>query len=128
MLFRSVEYQLAAVSDAATRITLKVDYSMTGPLAQFSRGGIVKEIAAGITKMFANNLEQMLAETVASAAAASTVTNDAGASAAPAALPKASMAQRAEPQSLNFFALVMSALWRRLIRGSRHNTARCGRI
>lgn len=115
----SVEYQLSAVSDEITRITLKVDYSMTGPLAQFSRGGIVKEIAASITKMFASNLENMLAETAASAAAVATpaLANDAVQAAAPAALaPKvAPAAQRAEPQSLNFFALVMSALWRRFL-------------
>lgn len=112
----SVEYQLSAVSATITRITLKVDYSMTGPLAQFSRGGIVKEIAASITKMFASNLESMLARTAASAAPgpAEVQACDAAQTVAVSA-PKPAPAPRAEPQSLNVFALVMSAIWRRFL-------------
>lgn len=112
----SVEYQLSAVSATITRITLKVDYSMTGPLAQFSRGGIVKEIAAGITKMFAVNLENMLAQT-ATSAAPEPVHVQAGdaAQATAASVSKPAPAQRVEPQSLNVFALVISAIWRRFL-------------
>ena len=40
-----------------TEITVIVDYSLTGPLAQFSRGAIVQELAATLTREFANNLK-----------------------------------------------------------------------
>lgn len=99
----SVEYQLLSVNDNATRIALKVDYSMTGALAQFSRGGIVKEIAASITKMFAGNLEKMLAANAVPASASGQ-----GAAAAQAASP----VLHTEPQSLNVFTLVLSAIGR----------------
>lgn len=103
----TVEYRLAPVSDAVTRIELKVDYGITGPLAQFSRAGIVKEIAGSITKMFANNLGKMLDSSAAPATAAN------GATEATAAAP-ASHAPAAEPQSLNFASLVLSLIWQRI--------------
>lgn len=40
-----------------TGVEVVVDYSLTGPLAQFSRGAIVQELAATLTKEFANNLK-----------------------------------------------------------------------
>ena len=40
-----------------TEITVIVDYSLTGPLAQFSRGAIVQELAATLTREFSNNLK-----------------------------------------------------------------------
>lgn len=101
----SVEYQLSSVNDNATRITLKVDYSMTGTLAQFSRGGIVKEIASSITKIFAGNLEKMLAANAVPAAASASGQGTAAAQAASPVL-------RTEPQSLNVFTLVLSAIGR----------------
>lgn len=100
----SVEYQLSSVNDNTTRITLKVDYSMTGTLAQFSRGGLVREIAASITKIFAGNLEKMLAANVAPAPAAGSEEN-ATAHAVPPVL-------HTEPQSLNVFTLAFSAFGR----------------
>lgn len=101
----SVEYQLLSVDDHTTRITLKVDYSMTGTLAQFSRGGIVKEIAASITKIFAGNLEKMLAANAAPAPAS--IPGEA------AAAPQApSPVLHTEPPSLNVFTLVLSAIGR----------------
>jgi len=103
----SVEYQLSSVDDRTTRIALKVDYSMTGTLAQFSRGGLVKEIAASITKIFAGNLEKMLAANAAQASAS--------ASGEAAAIPQASPTLQTEPQSLNVFALVLSAIGRWIV-------------
>jgi carbon monoxide dehydrogenase subunit G len=103
----SVEYQLSSVDDRTTRIALKVDYSMTGTLAQFSRGGLVKEIAASITKSFAGNLEKMLAANAAQASAS--------ASGEAAAIPQASPTLQTEPQSLNVFALVLSAIGRWIV-------------
>ena len=103
----TVEYRLLPVNDAATRIELKVDYSIAGPLAQFSRGSIVKEIAGSITRMFANNLEKMLG---ASVAATSSV---AGATSEVIPPPQARTAH-VEPQPLNFVSLMMSLIRRRL--------------
>lgn len=102
----SVEYQLSSISDHVTRISLKVDYSMTGTLAQFSRGGIVKEIAASITKIFAMNLEKMLAANAAPAVKAGS--EGVAATTANAASP----VLHTEPQSLNVFSLVVSAFGR----------------
>jgi len=81
----TVEYRLVRVNDTATRIELKVDYSIAGPLAQFSRGNIVKEIAGSITRMFAGNLEKMLG---AGAAADSSAVVAEGSATAPQARPR----------------------------------------
>jgi uncharacterized protein len=43
-----------------TRVDVKVDYSIAGSLAQFSRGGIVKELATRMTEVFAANLKAKL--------------------------------------------------------------------
>jgi carbon monoxide dehydrogenase subunit G len=105
----TVEYRLVPVNDATTRIELKVDYGITGPLAQFSRAGIVKEIAGSITRMFATNLGKMLDSSVASAAAAGSNTANVTAAAAP-----ASHVPVTEPESLNFASLVLSMIWQRM--------------
>ncbi|MGL5166410.1 MAG: SRPBCC family protein [Afipia sp.] len=102
----TVEYRLVPVSDPTTRIELKVDYSITGPLAQFSRAGIVKEIAGSITKMFATNLGKMLDSSAAPVAASGTAE-------AAAAAPVPQM-PATEPQSLNFASLMLSLIWRRI--------------
>jgi carbon monoxide dehydrogenase subunit G len=43
-----------------TRVDVKVDYNIAGSLAQFSRGGIVKELATRMTEAFAANLKAKL--------------------------------------------------------------------
>jgi carbon monoxide dehydrogenase subunit G len=43
-----------------TRVDIRVDYSIAGSLAQFSRGGIVRELAARLTEAFAQNLKHKL--------------------------------------------------------------------
>jgi uncharacterized protein len=40
-----------------TRVDIRVNYSLTGALAQFSRGAIVKELAAALTSDFSSNLQ-----------------------------------------------------------------------
>ena len=115
----SVEYKLVALSESTTRIDLKVDYNIAGPLAQFSRGGIVKDIAASITRMFAGNLEAMLATAAPATAAAEPASSSAGT--VPSAAPSASahpMPPRpaAETQSLNLVSLLWSALRQRIAR------------
>jgi uncharacterized protein len=45
-----------------TLVRVVVDYSLTGALAQFSRGAIVKELASALTREFAQNLKLRMAE------------------------------------------------------------------
>jgi carbon monoxide dehydrogenase subunit G len=53
-------FALQAMSPAETRVDVKVDYTIAGTLAQFSRGGIVKELATRLTDAFAQNLKAKL--------------------------------------------------------------------
>ncbi|RAR54888.1 carbon monoxide dehydrogenase subunit G [Paraburkholderia unamae] len=55
-------FALAPVSAGETRVDVKVDYAISGSLAQFSRGGIVKELATRMTEAFAANLKAKLDE------------------------------------------------------------------
>lgn len=43
-----------------TLVKVSVDYTLTGSLAQFSRGGIVRELASALTAQFAANLASRL--------------------------------------------------------------------
>jgi carbon-monoxide dehydrogenase small subunit len=45
---------------AATRVDLEVGYTLTGPLAQFSRSSIAQDIARRMTQTFARNLHARL--------------------------------------------------------------------
>jgi carbon-monoxide dehydrogenase small subunit len=57
-----LEYQLRPEQDAAaTRLDITVRALLLGPLAQFGRSGIVSDLAARITDMFARNLERRMA-------------------------------------------------------------------
>ncbi|MEO8039403.1 MAG: SRPBCC family protein [Betaproteobacteria bacterium] len=60
-------FALAAIAENATRVEVVVDYALTGSLAQFSRGSIMKELASVLTRQFSQCLEARL--TAASAAA-----------------------------------------------------------
>ncbi len=51
----------------ATRVDLEVGYTLTGPLAQFSRSGIVEDIARRMTGSFARNLEARLNQSTSGA-------------------------------------------------------------
>ena len=48
-------------SGSGSDVDLDLRALLTGPLAQFSRGGIVSEVAARLTGMFAANLQRTLA-------------------------------------------------------------------
>lgn len=51
----------ALLPDAVgTRVTLAVEFAITGALAQFSREGIVRALAAQLTQQFADNLQARL--------------------------------------------------------------------
>ncbi|SDV48849.1 SRPBCC family protein [Chitinasiproducens palmae] len=53
-------FSLAAPSPNETRVDVKVEYTIGGSLAQFSRGGIVRELATRMTEAFADNLKARL--------------------------------------------------------------------
>lgn len=56
------KFTLVEAGPAETRVDVAVDYSLTGSLAQFSRGAIVKELAAAMTRDFAANLRARIGE------------------------------------------------------------------
>ncbi len=85
---------------AGTRVDLLIDYTLTGTLAQFGRTGIVKELAAGITRQFAGNLQGRLGTDVAAATGG-----------APAAQPSP-----VAPAQLDGGALLWRVLWSRVKR------------
>ena len=77
---------------ASTRVELAVDFSLTGTLAQFSRGALVEEIAQRLGAEFAKNLEARM-----------------GAAASPTGAPSAGVPPVPEPPSeLNALALLWS--------------------
>jgi carbon-monoxide dehydrogenase small subunit len=58
---------------AATRVDIEIGFTLTGPLAQFSRAGIVQDIAKRMTASFAQNLQARLNQGGRGASANSTV-------------------------------------------------------
>ena len=55
-----ITYQLFDAGDGRTRVAVAIDYSLQGPLAQFSRGGLVKEFVRKMVADFAANLNARL--------------------------------------------------------------------
>lgn len=55
------KFALTETAAGETRVDVNVDYSLTGALAQFSRGAIVKEFAAALTRDFSANLRERIA-------------------------------------------------------------------
>ncbi|WP_175943073.1 SRPBCC family protein [Caballeronia sp. BCC1704] len=78
-------FALEATAANETRVDVKVDYTIGGSLAQFSRGGIVKELATRMTEAFADNLKAKLDEAGAASDSApvQAVVQEAEASVAP---------------------------------------------
>lgn len=98
----SMSYALSPGATAsATRVEIVSDVNLAGPLAQFSKGAIVQEIANRITAAFVANFESKLAPASA----------DAAPSAEPAAAPPAA----AQPQSLDAGGLLWAVLRSRLL-------------
>lgn len=89
----------------ATRVDVKVDYSIAGSLAQFSRGGIVRELATRLTEAFADNLKARLEAEAPAAAASDAASTEAVAATEPAA--KAAPAQNAPLDVGNLFWRVL---------------------
>jgi len=55
------KFSLVATGENETRVDISVNYGLTGTLAQFSRGAIVQELAAALTRDFAANLRAQIA-------------------------------------------------------------------
>jgi carbon-monoxide dehydrogenase small subunit len=58
-----VEYQLLPVTAAdreQTEVQATISYSLTGPLAQFSRSGLVRDLVARIGELFAQGVDARL--------------------------------------------------------------------
>ena len=55
-----ISYRLSDAGNGATRVDLSVGYRVTGPLAQFSRSDLMKDIAGRLVNVFAQNLEARL--------------------------------------------------------------------
>jgi carbon-monoxide dehydrogenase small subunit len=70
-----IAYRLVPAEDGrATRVEMRVGYTLSGALAQFSRPGLVKDLAGRLTSEFARNLEARLSgEAIAPAAPMSAV-------------------------------------------------------
>ena len=73
-----ISYQLFDAGNGRTRVAVAIDYSLQGPLAQFSRGGLVKEFVKKMVADFAANLNERLGAPAGSAAAAPMAQVDAG--------------------------------------------------
>jgi carbon monoxide dehydrogenase subunit G len=56
----TAQFALAATDEASTEVAITVDYTLSGALAQFNRGGIVQDLAARLTAAFAANLAAAL--------------------------------------------------------------------
>lgn len=113
------KFSLAETAEG-TQVSVLVDYALTGSLAQFSRGGIVKELAASITQQFAANLRARIAAAhAASAPAQAGMVEGAGPGPAPSAGVTAApspAAPPAAPVALDAGNLVWRVLWARIKR------------
>ena len=120
----AADFRLAA-EGAGTRVTLLVDYSLTGALAQFSRGAIVRELASALTAQFAANLSQRVQVSAAAApdVAASASSSSSASSAAPSA-PSAPAAFASAPLDAgSLLGSVLKAAWHRLLGRLRRRSA-----
>src|SRR5579862_2935220 len=108
----TVDYALQDESNgSATGVDINVDFTLTGRLAQFSRAGIVNDLAARLTADFARNLESALARQAPSATAELTAAADQARPATRAALPPMPPMRENE---LKAGGLLMGVLWDRI--------------
>lgn len=82
-----IVYHLSSPSAHSTKVDISVKFLLTGALAQFSRSGLVKDVADHLTQIFAKNLQLSLSgESIVAA----------------------------ENQALDAVAVARSAFWKRL--------------
>ncbi len=65
-----VTYTLIETDDGGTQVDVTLSYALAGPLAQFSRGGLVKDVVARLADAFAQNLEAQISSPDSEPAAA----------------------------------------------------------
>jgi carbon monoxide dehydrogenase subunit G len=109
-------FSLHAEGDGATRVDVKVDYAITGNLAQFSRGGIVRELAERLTSAFSDNLRKKLEAENPQAAAAAQEDGPTQAPQATDTAPATTIAPRAASAPLDLGGLFWPMLLRRIKR------------
>jgi len=95
-----IDFALAALPEGGTRVEVKLGFSLAGPLAQFSRGAIVNDLAERLSAEFARNLDAR----IAAAARGETPPAPAG--------------------ELRAGALLLSVVWRRIRRALRRIAGR----
>ncbi|MGH8237862.1 MAG: xanthine dehydrogenase family Fe-S subunit [Steroidobacteraceae bacterium] len=86
-----VAYQLRSTAAAGTEVSVNLQYSLQGPLAQFSRSGLVKDFARRLIADFGRNVQARME-------------------------PLQDGAQREEAASLGVFAMFCGVLWGRVKR------------
>jgi carbon monoxide dehydrogenase subunit G len=110
-----------------TRVDVQVDYSIAGSLAQFSRGGIVRELAERLTLAFSDNLQKKLqaenlqaaleeADTTPASVEPTNAMQHVAAAAAAAPPPATPVPARTAPAPLDLGGLFWPMLLRRLKR------------
>jgi carbon-monoxide dehydrogenase small subunit len=55
-----ITYNVASMGPASSQVDISVKFILTGALAQFSRSGLVKDVADHLTRIFARNLAAAL--------------------------------------------------------------------
>jgi carbon monoxide dehydrogenase subunit G len=110
---------------AGTTVTVTVNFSITGALAQFSREGIVRALAETLTKQFADNLQARMPQAALQAVAEAPALAESAAGEAPAIAespataavaqpaPAPSAARPADTSTLDLWTL-LKAWWRGL--------------
>jgi carbon-monoxide dehydrogenase small subunit len=58
-----IVYTIKPLSERSSQVDITVKFLLTGALAQFSRSGLVKDVADHITRLFARNLEASMSGT-----------------------------------------------------------------
>jgi len=98
--------------DSATAVDTTTDFTITGRLARFGRGGMIKDISNKLLKDFSACLTENIEGSPSAAPAAESPPAGAGAEAEAAAAP--AMRPSQPPKPVNGLALFFSALWARI--------------
>jgi aerobic carbon-monoxide dehydrogenase small subunit len=68
-----ITYDVRALAAAKSQVDVSVKFLLSGALVQFSRSGLIKDVADHLTRVFAQNLEARLSGRPAAAAPADTL-------------------------------------------------------
>jgi carbon-monoxide dehydrogenase small subunit len=56
----TISYRIESIGNQSSRVHIDMTYGLQGPLAQFSRSGMVKDFVRRMMKIFAQNIEHSL--------------------------------------------------------------------